>query len=197
VFTGIIHRIGILIKAGPRLLIRTPFKDVKKGGSIAVNGICLTVLKTQFHKRGSDICFELSEETMKKSTAGKWKKGTRLNLELPLRAGEEIGGHFVQGHVDGTGKILKILPQKNSSIYFFSYPSESCLVPKGSIAVDGISLTLASVRNGEFSVSVLPYTEKSTTLKFKRVGDTVNLETDILAKVIVKSRIKNATLYNS
>jgi riboflavin synthase len=194
-FTGIIGCTGIVIKAGPRLLIRTPFKDVKKGGSVAVDGVCLTVLKTLPHKGGKDILFELSSETMKKSTAGKLKKGSIINLELPLRAGEEIGGHFVQGHADGTGKIVKILPQKNSRLYFFSYPSglKPCLVLKGSVAIDGISLTIAGIRNGEFSVSVLPYTEKVSTLRFKRVGDSVNLETDILAKVIVN----NADLYNT
>ncbi|OGR87302.1 MAG: hypothetical protein A3A86_08545 [Elusimicrobia bacterium RIFCSPLOWO2_01_FULL_60_11] len=115
------------------------------------------------------------------------KKGAAVNLELPLRAGDEIGGHFVQGHVDGTGKIVKILPQKNSRLYFFSYPRglAPCLVPKGSVAVDGVSLTIAGIRNGEFSVSVLPYTEKATALRYKRAGDAVNLEADILAKVTV------------
>lgn len=186
-FTGIISFTGTVLKTGPRLLISTPFKNVKKGGSVAVDGVCLTALKTRPHKGGSDILFELSSETMRKSTAGKLKKGTTVNLELPLRAGDEIGGHFVQGHVDGTGKIVKILPQKNSRLYFFSYPSglNPCLVPKGSVAVDGISLTITGIRNGEFSVSVLPYTEKSTALRTKRAGDAVNLEADILAKVTV------------
>lgn len=186
-FTGIISFTGTVLKTGQRLLISTPFKNVKKGGSVAVDGVCLTALKTRSHKGGSDILFELSSETMRKSTAGELKKGATVNLELPLRAGDEIGGHFVQGHVDGTGKIVKILPQKNSRLYFFSYPSglNPCLVPKGSVAVDGISLTIAGIRNGEFSVSVLPYTEKATALRTKRAGDAVNLEADILAKVTV------------
>lgn len=194
-FTGIISFTGTVLKTAPRLLIRTPFKNVKKGGSVSVDGVCLTALKITPNKSGSDILFELSSETMRKSTAGKLKKGTTVNLELPLRAGDEIGGHFVQGHVDGTGKIVKILPQKNSRLYFFSYPRglSPCLVTKGSVAVDGISLTIAGIRNGEFSASILPYTEKATALRFKRAGDAVNLETDILAKVTVK----NATIRHS
>ena len=194
-FTGIINFTGTVLKAGPRLLIRTPFKDVKKGGSVSVDGVCLTALKITPNKSGSDILFELSSETLRKSTAGKLNKGTTVNLELPLRAGDEIGGHFVQGHVDGTGKIIKILPQKNSRLYFFSYPSglKPCLVSKGSVSVDGISLTIAGVRNGEFSVSILPYTEKATALRFKKAGDSVNLEADILAKVTVN----HASIRNS
>lgn len=194
-FTGIIRNFGTVLKGAPRLLVRTPFRRVRKGGSVSVEGVCLTALEIKPAVGGSDILFEISEETMKKSTIGKLKKGSKVNLELPLRAGDDLSGHIVQGHVDGTGKLKKISAERHSRVYTFSYPPslKPCLVSKGSVAVDGISLTITHVKNGEFSVSVLPYTEKATTLRFKHAGDFVNLEADILAKTAVH----HATLLNS
>src|SRR3989338_2860039 len=188
-FTGIIQSLGTVLNMAPDLLVRAPFKKMRKGESLSVDGVCLTALRITRRKGGADILFELSGETMEKSTLGNLKAGTIVNLELPLRAGETLGGHFVQGHVDGVGKILKILPQEHAKIYSFSYPEglTPCLVPKGSIAVNGISLTILNADIGKFSVSVLPYTEKETSLRSKKEGDSVNLEADIIAKVVAQN----------
>ena len=194
-FTGIIRSLGTVLNRAPNLLVRTPFKNVRKGDSVAVDGVCLTALKIRRLARGADVHFECSQETMEKSTLEKLEKGSVVNLELPLRAGEAFGGHFVQGHVDGVGRIVKRASQTRSCLYFFSYPArlKPYLVPKGSIAVNGISLTILNIANGRFSVSILPYTEQETSLRSRREGDAVNLEADILAKVAAK----NASICNS
>ncbi len=188
-FTGIVRHVGTVLKEAPNFTVSAPFHKIKKGESVAVNGVCLTALQIKALKGGRGITFELSEETIAKTTLGNLKKGARVNLELPIRAGETFGGHFVLGHVDGVGLIAKISPLKHSKVYSFSYPKalRRELTPKGSIAVDGISLTILNIQDGIFSVSVLPYTENETSLGRKRAGDSVHLETDILAKVVAQN----------
>lgn len=186
-FTGIIEATGkidsLREEAGSlSLVIRSNFKNLKAGESIAVDGVCLTVLK----KSKTGFAMQAGEESLRKTALGSLKKGQTVNLERAMRPSDRLGGHIVQGHVDGTGQILKIQPEGGSKLYYFSYPGkiEPYIVPKGSIAVSGISLTVVNATENSFSVSVLPYTEENTSLSDKEVGDKVNLEADIVAKIV-------------
>ncbi len=194
-FTGIIEAVGkirekkVSQSKGMALKIHAPFQSVKNGESIAVNGVCLTVTRSQ--KNGTGVLFtvDISNETVKKTTLKNLGIDSAVNLERSLKWGARMGGHFVLGHVDSTCKLVSICSKANGKIYGFSYPQSlnSYIVPKGSIAVDGISLTIASCQKaGLFSVAIVPFTEEHTVLKEKKVGDELNLEADILTKVIVK-----------
>jgi riboflavin synthase len=198
-FTGIIASPGKVLnisgrssKEGEGLLItvRSGFKSIATGESLAVDGVCLTVTGKKKSKGGSDFTAEASEETLKRTTLKFLRPGDAVNLERALKAGGKMGGHFVQGHVDAVGRVLGISPEGTSRLFTFSYPPflDPFIVPKGSIAVDGISLTVvdSDAGSGSFSVSVLPFTEKNTSLARKRPGDRVNLEADILAKIVAK-----------
>ena len=195
-FAGIIGSKGKILKIGVSratgkknsLLVQTPFKSVLKGESVAIDGICLTVTEKRMKKSGAVCAFEFAEETLKKTTAEKMCAGMEVNLERSLRMNDRISGHFVQGHIDGTGQILNIQPQENSKQFSFSYPSflQSFIVPKGSIAVNGVSLTVVDVSSESFSVTLLPFTEKNTSFHDKKTGDFINLEADILAKTLAK-----------
>jgi len=150
------------------------------GDSVAVNGVCLTVVSAAPETFASD----LSSETLKRSSFGEASPGKLVNLERPLVVGARIGGHFVQGHVDGVGRLVSSQVSGEGLVMRFSFPNELArhLVYKGSIAVDGISLTVALVEKNTFDVAVIPHTLQTTNLKHLRIGDPVNLETDILAK---------------
>lgn len=196
-FTGIINKTGKVIGIRERtaregkeysFTFGTRFKSVRVRDSIAVEGVCLTVVSLKKKKSGTDFTSEISEETMRKTTMGTLRAGREVNLEQSLRAGDRIGGHFVLGHVDATGNLQAVKEELNSKLFTFSYPPalDPFVIYKGSIAVNGISLTVASLRKGSFHVSILPFTEKGTTLKNIRTGDPVNIETDILAKVAAK-----------
>lgn len=150
------------------------------GESVAINGACLTVVAVE----GDTFRFQLGPETLARTNLGKLHMGDRVNLERSLRVGDRLGGHFVQGHVDVVGRIAVITQQGEWRFVAFECPTEwtDQMVPKGSIAVDGVSLTLVDVEPGRFSVMLIPHTLDHTTLGFKKVGDGVNLETDILAK---------------
>jgi len=156
--------------------------DGKTGDSIAVNGACLTIAKLQ----GSLASFDVSSETLAKSTLGKLKPSSQVNIERPLTASDRFGGHFVLGHVDGTAKISKI--DKKGEFVNFEFTAETelleAIVNKGSVAIDGISLTVAEVDQNSFGVSVIPETLKRTALGSARIGDYVNIETDIIVKTI-------------
>ena len=201
-FTGIIEQIGKAKKVSPKdgglsLMIQINLKTFKVGESVALDGVCLTVVKKQNQKKGTLLSFELAEETLKKTTFKDITIGAQLNLERSLKMGSPLGGHFVQGHIDGIGKISKIELQGNSKLFFFSYPFslEPYIVPKGSIAINGISLTVVESNQHNFSVSILPFTENQTSLKDKKIGDEVNLETDIIAKIVAqqtKNHLKSA-----
>ncbi|HCJ65755.1 MAG TPA: riboflavin synthase [Elusimicrobia bacterium] len=188
-FTGIIEDLGIVKKiTNTELSVSTKLNNIKIGESIAVNGVCLTV--TSY--RSQVISFDLSEETLKKTNLGELKPRDEVNLERAIKVGERLGGHFLTGHIEGVGKILSIKAENETKIFEFSISEEIAkyLVSKGSIAVDGISLTIVSVNQSPitnyqsptFTVAVIPYTLENTTLGFKKVSDSVNLEPDILAK---------------
>lgn len=196
-FTGIIKNIGKIAAIrkvrtqwgdGMSVMVESDFKSVYLGESISVEGVCLTVVQKKRGKKGTDFLFEIGEETLRKTILGKLKTGNRVNLEKAMKGMERFDGHFVQGHVDATGKILKIAPEGNSKMFTFSLPKTIVpyVVEKGSVAVDGISLTALKVKKDSFSVSILNYTEENTTLKYKKVGADVNLEADMMAKIIAK-----------
>jgi riboflavin synthase len=159
-------------------------EDVKIGDSIAVNGVCLTVSKLQ----GTLVSFDLSGETLAKSNMGDLTPSSQVNVELALKASDRFGGHFVQGHVDGTAKIKVI--QYLGQFANFTFASSPELLDqmaiKGSIAVNGISLTIAELDRSTFSVAVIPQTLKKTNLGTAKIGDVVNVETDIITKTIRK-----------
>ena len=190
-FTGIVVGVGRIatIRAqggGRRLQIDTPedLGEVGLGDSVAVSGVCLTAVEIE----GNRLAFDLVEETLRRSTLGDRRVGDGVNLELPLRPSDRLGGHFVQGHVDGVGTIRAARPQGGD--YLFQVQVEPDLtrwmVEKGSITIDGVSLTLTEVGRDAFSVSLIPHTREITTLGQLRPGSRVNLEVDLLAKYVEK-----------
>jgi riboflavin synthase len=190
-FTGIIEQVGTvvsLIRTGPsaKLAIAAPklYDDVKIGDSVAANGVCLTVtaVRRDFGE------FDLSAETLKRSTFSHLRIGDKLNLEKALPVSGRLGGHLVSGHIDGTGEIRHKVGSGEGLELHLSVPSEliQYLVPKGSIAVDGVSLTVADFRDGLVQIAVVPHTLRSTTLGQKALSDRVNIEVDMLSKYIEK-----------
>jgi riboflavin synthase len=188
-FTGLIEKIcpvrSVRRSSGSMLLtidLGQLAAKSKPGDSIDVSGACLTIAGLQ----GSLASFDVSAETLAKSTLGKLKSGSEVNIELPLKADDRFGGHFVLGHVDGTATIEAIEKKGEFADIKFSAPSELLdgIVLKGSVAVDGISLTIAAVNQNGFSVSIIPETLKRTTLGSAKIGDIVNIETDIIVKTI-------------
>lgn len=150
------------------------------GESIAINGACMTV--TSF--RGRTFTIDVSPESLRRTTLGELPVGAAVNLERSLRVGDRLGGHFVQGHVDGIGKLLAITPDAEWSLYRFQAPAEvtAYLIEKGSIAVNGVSLTVFACRRGTFTVALIPHTLAVTNLSRLAVGDPVNVEADVLLK---------------
>lgn len=190
-FTGIIEEVGSIIslkRSGDKSFIRikaaTVLSDVHIGDSIAVNGVCLTV--TQF----DDTSFQadVMNETLRRSSLGSLTAGSPVDLERAMSAQGRFGGHIVSGHIDGTGTITDIRKDGIAVWYTISAPPEimRLIVEKGSIAIDGISLTVAKVTAKDFSVSIIPHTAAKTVLSHKRKGDIVNLENDIVGKYVEK-----------
>lgn len=184
-FTGIIEEIGAVSRRSGSdiaILAKTVLAGVREGDSIAVNGTCLTVVS---HDTESFVV-QASPETCKRTTLGNIRPGDAVNLERALAAGMRLGGHFVQGHVDGVGRVHSVTPQGEFSLWRFQAPSEVAryLVQKGSIAIDGISLTVVDPLGDTFDVAIIPTTLQKTTLGSKRAGDPVNMEADMLAKHI-------------
>jgi riboflavin synthase len=182
-FTGIVAEVGKVISARPDKLAvgaSQVLKNLELGGSMAVNGACLTV--TSF--TASSFAVDLSPETVQRTNLGKLRNGDPVNLERPLGLGGELGGHLVQGHIDGTGQITGITPVGSSTVFRFAAPAEIMryLVEKGFIAVEGISLTITTRGTADFEVSVIEYTRTHTNLGSHGIGDPVNLEVDIMAK---------------
>lgn len=188
-FTGLIEEVGEvhlckMRKGAGVLTIKThlPLRAMGLGSSIAVNGACLTIVD----KAKNRFTVDVSPETLKRTNLKMVRRGDLVNLERPLRLGDRLGGHFVAGHVDGIGAVHEI-KKKGEFIFFdFCVPAslDSLLVPKGSIAVDGISLTVNECKKRRFSVAIIPFTLENTNLRRRRVGDRVNLETDIIGKYI-------------
>lgn len=188
-FTGIIEEIGTVEKIGSgqdsaRLTVKASrvLEDVHVGDSIAVNGICLTV--TGF--TSGSFTVDVMHETIKRSSFSSLRVGSRVNLERAMAADGRFGGHIVSGHIDGTGKIIKIRRDGIALWYTIETTAEimKYIVEKGSVAISGISLTVAEVNGNSFSVSTIPHTNEVTVLHECRVGDTVNLENDIIGKYI-------------
>jgi len=189
-FTGIIEEVGEVVDVTDtgnfRTIVvkaNTVFDDLRAGSSIAVNGVCLTVRSMA----SGTFAAEMSRETLDRTSLGSLKKDTGVNLERPMRADSRFGGHIVQGHVDGVGLIQRFERQGDAWNLEVEYPEtdKRYLVQKGSIAVDGISLTVASFpRANIFSVAIIPHTFENTNLRTARVNDPVNLEFDVLAKYI-------------
>jgi len=190
-FTGIIEQVGVVAsfirgQQSAKLMIAAAkiFDDLKVGDSVAVNGSCLTVT----HERRGFAEFDLSAETLKKTTLGDLRIGDKVNLERALLVSGRLGGHLVTGHIDGLGEIRSKVARAEGVELQLSVPSDLLryLVTKGSIAVDGVSLTVADSYDGLFSVAIVPQTLKATNLAQRSVGDRVNLEVDILSKYIEK-----------
>jgi riboflavin synthase len=191
-FTGIIEELGTVAAlatqaAGARLRVRCAcvLEDLKPGSSIAVNGVCLTAVEL-----GPDnFSADLAPETLRRSNLGDLKPGGRVNLERPLAPTDRLSGHIVQGHVDGTGEFLALeaLGDENWWLKIRVPPElDRYLVFKGSIAIDGISLTIASLENGVLGVTIIPHTYQNTSLGAHQPGDRINLECDVLAKHVEK-----------
>jgi riboflavin synthase len=186
-FTGIVTEIGQVISILPGKLTvggMAILKGLELGASVAVNGTCLTV--TGFDDKSFQM--DLAPETERRTNLGQLKKGDPLNLERALGLGGELGGHLVQGHIDGTGQIAAIRPEGGAAIFRFNSPPEiqRYLVEKGFIAIDGISLTITGLGSDFFEVSVIDFTRRNTVLQYRRVGDSANLEIDIMAKYAEK-----------
>ena len=193
-FTGIVEGIGKVKKISKASKNRSAIqmivdlgkhgKGLKIGQSVALNGVCLTV--TKLSKTGCS--FEMIEETTKKTDLGNLKPGGIVNIERSLKAGERLEGHFVLGHVDGVGIIKKIQKKSKEVQVWFEVPRNlsKFIVKKGSIAMDGISLTVVDVKNNLASICLIPHTIEVTNFKTKNIGDKVNIETDILGKYILK-----------
>jgi riboflavin synthase len=188
-FTGIIEEVGTIksVREGPdqaALLISAAqiSSSLGLGDSVAVNGACLTVVQ---HGTENFLC-ELSLETLRLTTLSRIRVGSPVNLERSLTLNSRLGGHLVQGHVDGLGELASALPRGNGLEMSFTYPTEleRYLVRKGSIAVDGISMTIASLQKNSFTVAVIPHTIGMTNLKHLKIGDAVNLETDIIGRYL-------------
>jgi riboflavin synthase len=189
VFTGIVEELGSVVAIEPqadaaRLRIRGPLvtSDAVHGASIAVNGVCLTVVEFGDGEFTADVM----QETLDRSSLGALSAGSRVNLERPVTLEARLGGHLVQGHVDGTGEILDRTPSEHWEVVRISLPDDlgRYVVEKGSITVDGISLTVVEAARDWFSVSLIPTTLELTTLGTKVAGDPVNLEVDVVAKYV-------------
>lgn len=190
-FTGIIEAIGTIRELtrhphGARLAIdaATIAPSAHLGDSLAVDGACLTVAALA----GNTVVCDLSAETLSRTTLGALRVGARVNLERPLRLGDRVGGHLVSGHVDAVGRLVGRMPQGEGALYRIQFPAflASLVVPKGSVAVDGISLTVAALIGHRFDVAVVPHTLRGTTLADKRVGAPLNLEADLVGKYVAR-----------
>jgi riboflavin synthase len=205
-FTGLVETLGTVLElraagAGRRLTLAVPAYagQLTLGESVAINGTCLTVVASGPRTLPFSLpdtptdpiytgSFEVGPETLLRTNLGELKPGDRVNLERSLRVGDRMGGHYVQGHVDGVGRIDQRFPEGEwETVWFRCAPAlAEQMVPKGSVAVDGVSLTVVHVEAERFSVALIPHTLTHTTLGFKAIGSAVNLETDILAKYVWK-----------
>ena len=191
-FTGLIETTGKVISlsrqaSASRLTVEAPSisAEAAPGDSVAVNGACLTVTRID----GAGATFDLSPETLKRTTLGSLSAGAVVNLERALKVGDRLGGHFVAGHVDGVGRVKSVENAGNQWMFTFSAVEDltALMIQKGSVAIDGISLTVVDPTAERFSVAVIPFTFEHTTLGQKRPGDMVNIETDMLARMVFKA----------
>ncbi len=194
-FTGIVEEAGEVVEVRPtpqaiELTVRAQKtgRGLRVGGSLAVNGCCLTAVSVRRARGGVLVRFDLLQETWQRTNLQFASPGTLVNLERPLRAGGEFGGHFVTGHIDGMGRIARWERAGQDHVLDITAPPEVMryIVFKGSVAVDGISLTVAGVQKGGFRIWIIPHTFEVTNLRQRRVGDAVNLEADLLGKYVEK-----------
>ena len=190
-FTGIITDVGEILSIdldNGKIKISSKFNhnDIDIGASICCSGICLTVVEKDKYKNYSYFCFEVSQETISCTSVKFWKKNTKINLEKSLRFGDEVGGHLVTGHVDCLGEIKSINKSKNSNIFKIKYPKKykKYVASKGSICLDGISLTINEAFDDFFSVNIIPHTEENTSWSKISKGDSINIEFDVLARYV-------------
>ena len=190
-FTGIITDIGSVLsinESGNKFKISTLFNhhEIDVGASICCSGICLTVTKKGPHINGSYFNVDVSDETLSRTTAKNWKNNSLINLERSLKFGDEMGGHLVSGHVDCLSKIISIKKIKNGNIFTIEYPEiyKKFIASKGSVCLDGISLTVNDVFDNKFTVNIISHTENNTTWKDIKEGDNINTEIDIFARYI-------------
>jgi riboflavin synthase len=198
-FTGIISGVGVISEVRPigggadlRLRIAVPqdkaawagLPGVILGASICCSGCCLTVVEMD----GASFAVDVSAESLSKTTLGRWRPGSRLNLERALKMGDELGGHIVSGHVDGLGEVVSETAENGSTRWRFRVPPaiSRYIAPKGSVAVDGVSLTVNEVEGDVFGVNIIPHTAAETTFGSLAVGDAVNLEIDMLARYVAR-----------
>lgn len=188
-FTGLVEEVGVVEKLEPledavRIAVRAPkvAEDAKPGDSIAVDGVCLTVVNND----GGVFTADVMRETLERSRLGTYEAGAPVNLERALAAGQRMGGHIVQGHVDGVAEVVSRTPSEHWEVVRFTLPDDvrRYVVEKGSIAVNGTSLTVSAVNDGYFEVSLIPTTLRETTAGRLVPGDPVNLEVDIVAKYV-------------
>lgn len=188
-FTGLVEETGRLVSKaatgdGFQLTISADkiMDDLNIGDSVACNGVCLTVIK----REGNNFSVDTIEETLKKTNLGTLKNNDKINLERPLKAEERLGGHFVLGHIDTTGKVTEIKKLSNSHWMTISFPEsfKKYLIFVGSISIDGVSMTVAQLEGNSFSVGIIPHTWEMTVFSEKKIGDTVNLEFDVLGKYV-------------
>jgi riboflavin synthase len=195
-FTGLVTDIGTIAKAGhqnglTRFEIESGYRlgDIALGASILHSGVCLTVVDMAQGERGARFAVEAVPETLARTVLGSWREGTRVNLEQSLKLGDELGGHFVFGHVDGVGEVVSVEPEGDSYRLTLRPPAEIAryFATKGSAAVNGVSLTVArALDNGDFQLAIIPHTWQVTTLGDLQPGDHVNLEIDMLARYVAR-----------
>ncbi len=186
-FTGIIKTMGTVTKVDndrgdPRFYIQSDLdlSQIEIGASVCHAGCCLTVIEKDGHVFATDV----SAETLSKTTLGAWEKGSQINLEPSLKVGDELGGHIVSGHVDGVATVISITPEGDSHRLVIEAPRDLAkfIAPKGSVALDGISLTVNEVNDNQFGINVIPHTWDVTTLGQRKIGDKINIEIDLMAR---------------
>jgi len=191
-FTGIVTDLGEVRSVQPRagnlqritIFCRYPRAEIARGASIACSGVCLTVVDAGEDDERTWFAVDAADETLRVTTVGRWRQGTKINLERPLKFGDELGGHFVAGHVDGIGTVYAREDMTEVARFVLRAPADLArfIAPKGSIALDGVSLTINTVEGDTFSVLVIPHTLRETTFGALRKGDEVNLEIDTMAR---------------
>jgi riboflavin synthase len=191
-FTGLVSSVGTLVeREGARFSIAAPLKrkSLDEGDSIACDGCCLTIIEIgKARGKGSMFAVEASNETLSRTTMDDWQEGRRINLERPLAFGDELGGHLVTGHIDGRAKIVERKTDGDSVRFVLESPAHLArfIAPKGSVSLDGVSLTVNGVEGDRFGVNIIPYTLSHTTWGDRVPGDLVNLEVDLLARYVAR-----------